>query len=115
MAIRIIKKFYSQKYSGQIFLMSILLLGAIFAAALILSISFIKDLRLAIETTASVKAFYAADSAMEWQLYNAFKEPDINQPTMSNETFFEYRRDGNVIKTIGVAGRVRRGIEINLE
>lgn len=105
-----------RKDKGQIFLMSVLILSVVLTAGLVLMAIFIKDLKQAGETSASVKAFYAADSAIEWQLYNQFNDPDIPSPQMENETSFIYKNDYETlgrIQAIGIAGKVRRGIEIN--
>lgn len=101
---------------GQIFLMSILILSAVMASALLLMSISIKNFRQAIETSESVKAFYAADSAMEWQIYNALNDPDATAPVMVNNTSYDFQNnfltDGN-IKTTGASKRVSRGLEVN--
>lgn len=94
--------------------MSILILSVVLTAGMVLMAIFIRDLKQSTETSASVKAFYAADSAMEWQLYNSFNS-DLSQPTM-DDTSFEYKNDyetTGTIQTIGIFGNIRRGIEIN--
>ena len=108
------------KPSGQIFLMSILVLSAVMASALFLMSIFIKDFRQSIETSESIKAFYAADAAMEWQIYNALNDPDASAPVMNNltRTSADYNYQNNFsttgnIKTIGVSKRVNRGLEVN--
>lgn len=104
------------KSSGQIFLMSILILGAVLISALFLMSIFIKDFRQSIETSESTKAFYAADSAMEWQIYNSLNDPDASNPEMINGTSYEYQNNystsGN-IKTTGFSRKVSRGLEVN--
>ena len=109
-----------RRSSGQIFLMSILILGAVMAPALLLMSIFIKDFRQSIETSESVKAFYAADSAMEWQIYNALNDPDASAPVMNNltgtSTDYSYQNNFSTtgeIKTTGVSKRVSRGLEVN--
>jgi len=100
--------------------MSILVLGAVMASALFLMSIFIKDFRQSIETSESIKAFYAADAAMEWQIYNALNDPDAPAPVMNNLTGtsadYTYRNNfsttGN-IKTTGTSKRVSRGLEVN--
>lgn len=105
-----------RKPKGQIFLMSLLILSAVLILGLILLSIFTKDLRQAIETPESIKAFYAADSCMEWQLYNSFNDPDIlEKPTMTNNTNCEYKNTfalNGQIQTIGISKKVRRGLEI---
>lgn len=105
-----------KKPKGQIFLMSILILSVVLTAGMVLMAIFIKDLKQSTETSVSVKAFYAADSAMEWQLYNTFSGSTAPEPTMTNDTAFESNNDygtTGIIQTIGIAGDIRRGIEIN--
>ena len=108
--------------SGQIFLMSILILSAVMTSALLLMSIFIKDFRQSIETSESVKAFYAADSAMEWQIYCSLNNLDDSgcmsiKPEMKNLTEYEnrnyYLTTTNNIKTTGVSKKVRRGLEVN--
>ena len=102
--------------SGQIFLMSILVLGAVMTSALFLMSIFIKDFRQSIETSESVKAFYAADAAMEWQIYNSLNDPNIDEPVMNNGTSFIWENTfdtSNNIKTVGTSKRVNRGLEVN--
>lgn len=114
-----------KKSKGQIFLMSILILSVVLTAGMVLMAIFIKDLKQSTETSTSVKAFYAADSAMEWQLYKTFVDSSVSSPLqpfengasccsndLVNNTYNEATGSGN-IQTIGVAGNVRRGIEIN--
>jgi hypothetical protein len=53
---------------------------------------------------------------MEWRLYNTFNDPDLPEFSMTNDTSFEYDSNDYVnigkIKTIGIAGNTKRGIEI---
>jgi hypothetical protein len=103
------------RLSGQIFLMSILILSAVMTSALFLMSIFIKDFRQSIETSESVKAFYAADSAMEWQIFNTLNDPDASAPIMMNNTRYDFKNDYAIsrnIKTTGVSKKVRRGLEV---
>jgi len=105
-----------EKPKGQIFLMSILILSVVLTAGLVLMAIFVRDLKQSTETSASVKAFYAADSAMEWQLYNTLSGSTVDKLTMDNDTQFDYKNEyesKGIIQTIGIAGNTRRGIEIN--
>lgn len=108
-----------KKTKGQIFLMSLLILSAVLILGLILLSIFTKDLRQAIETPESVKAFYAADSCMEWQLYNSFNDPDIQtKPEMKIGVDCNYSNSFEIngqIQTIGVSRNVKRGLEIKFE
>ena len=101
--------------SGQIFLMSILILSVVMTSALFLMSIFIKDFRQSIETSESVKAFYAADSAMEWQIFNTLNDPDASAPVMMNTTNYDFQNNyltTRNIKTTGVSKEVRRGLEV---
>jgi len=102
--------------SGQIFLMSVLVLGAVMTSALFLMTIFIKDFRQSVETSESVKAFYAADSAMEWEIYNSLNDPDAIGPVMNNGTSYVSENnfsEGKGIKTVGRSKKVSRGLEVN--
>lgn len=103
------------KLRGQIFIMSILVLSTVLVAGLVLITIFTKDLRQSVETSLSVKALYAADSAMEWQLYLKFNPggPSKDQPQMDNSTAFEFATTTEKIQTMGIAGNVRRALETN--
>ena len=103
--------------SGQIFLMSILVLSAVMASALFLMSIFIKDFRQSIETSESIKAFYAADAAMEWEIYKSLNDPDAVKPEMKNGTSFISENNfddvSKNIKTVGTSKKVNRGLEVN--
>jgi len=111
------------KPKGQIFLMSILILSVVLTAGMVLMAIFIKDLKQSTETSTSVKALYAADGAMEWQLYSTFVEATSSSPIFDNgasccdsdlvKNTYNPTTATGTIQTIGVAGNTRRGIEIN--
>jgi len=61
-------------------------------SALFLMSIFIKNFRQSIETSESVKAFYAADAAMEWEIYNSLNDPDIVMPVMNNDTSYTFTK-----------------------
>ncbi len=107
---------FSKKSSGQVFLLSILILSATMAAALFLMAIFTKDLRRSVETSESIKAFYAADAAMEWQIYNNINPEnklEEDKWQMKEITQFE-NKFPHSIKTVGFArgGQVSRGLEV---
>ena len=64
----------------------------------------------------SVTALFAADSGVEWQLYNQLKDPDAASPSLSNgATFSIATPPGSFpIKVIGKFRGVSRSIEISL-
>ncbi len=80
----------SQK--GQALLITMSILMASFLVGSGLSGLIIYELRSTITTGESVKAFYAAESGLEYQLYKDIKVPpeqEISKPKMSNETNFK--------------------------
>mgnify|MGYP007040057779 CR=1 FL=1 len=111
---------FLKKSSGQVFLLSMLMLSAVMASALFLIAIFTKDLRRSVETSESIRAFYAADAAMEWQIYNSInKDAQIENPPVmeDDDIYFEWQNDfqtGYSIKTIGFSqqGQISRGLEV---
>jgi hypothetical protein len=111
---------FPKKSSGQVFLLSVLMLAAVMASALFLVTIFTKDLRRSVETSESIRAFYAADAAMEWQIYNVLNldEQIETPPKMEDDKVFaEWQNDfetNSSIKTIGFSqgGQVSRGLEV---
>lgn len=106
----------SRKSKGQVFLLSILILSAVMTASLLLILVFTKDLRHSVETSESVKAFYAADAAMEWQIYNS-----VNSKNKIDESKWQMKditeSDNNYPKYIRTVGyskdrKVSRGLEV---
>jgi len=58
---------------GQIMLLTVLILGGVFAIGLTVSTLLLSEVRLARQTLDSVKAVYAAESGLEWELFRYFK------------------------------------------
>ncbi|MBI4158602.1 MAG: hypothetical protein HY505_03245 [Candidatus Yanofskybacteria bacterium] len=80
---------------GSIIIFTVLILSAILAITLTLTKIFIPRIRSITEATDSIGAIYAADSALEWCLYNnREKDPPLPQPTMSNGATYEIYSDG---------------------
>jgi len=112
-----------KRNKGQIFLMSLLLLSTVSFSALLLLSIFTVDLRQIVETSESVKAFYAADACMEGMLYQTFTldNPDsLFRLTLGNETSCQAKKvssDPLRFQSIGnsKSGNIRRGIEIWFE
>ena len=79
--------------SGQVFLLSLMLLAAVSVMGVILITVFTQDLKLAYESSESTKALYAADSEMErllyWELVKEGRPGEQPALTMSNGTSFE--------------------------
>jgi hypothetical protein len=60
------------KTKGQIFILSVLILGGVIALGLIIITVFTSHLRLSREARYSLQAFYLSDSKAERELYNQF-------------------------------------------
>jgi len=72
-----------KNFSGQIFLMSVLLLTVVSLAGLIVLTVFNKNLKKSYEIGESIKANFLADSCIEWQVYKDVNG-NIQEPNFSN-------------------------------
>lgn len=110
-----------KRFKGQIFIMSIVVLSSVMMVGLLLITAFTKGLRQANQSTDSLKAFYAADSGLEWELYKTFVNENVNKPTIERATidtfnsFLSPSARFNSIKAVGEYGEVRRGLELYFE
>src|SRR3989344_219070 len=78
---------------GSIIIFTLLMLSAILAITLTLTRIFLPRIRTITEATNSIGALYAADSAMEWCLYNnREKSPLLVQPVMANGASYQMYR-----------------------
>ncbi len=66
--------------------MVILAMAGIFATGATISLSITKELRRLNAVLDSVKAFYAADSGVEWAFYLYLKDPMAQPPLLLNNT-----------------------------
>jgi len=118
--------------SGQVFLLSLMLLAAVSVMGVILITVFTQDLKLAYESSESTKALYAADSEMErllyWELVKEGRPGEQPALTMSNGTSFEgdwsnfsYSSPDSYLATVGynnstsTKSTVARGMKINFQ
>lgn len=94
----------------------ILTIGVVLGIVFFLTSLFASKLRLAFDFPNSVTAFYAADSALEWQFYNKFKNPDAATPSLTNgATFTIISPPGSFpLKVIGKFRGVSRSVEASL-
>lgn len=113
-----------QKERGSILIFAVLMLGVILTITLTLASIFVPKIRSAAETTHSVKAIYAADSAIEWCLYNnRHPVPPIPSPAMSNNSAYTILDSGGGAsdcsaqpldyRAIGTYGGVNRSFEVS--
>lgn len=94
----------------------LLTVGIVLSVVFFLTSIFALKLRLAFDYPNLVTAFYSADSGLEWQFYNQFKDPDAAQPSLTNGATFEITTPlGSFpIKMIGKFRGVSRAIEATL-
>jgi len=94
----------------------ILTIGIILNIAFFMSAIFAAKLRLSFDFPNSVIALYAADSGIEWQIYNQLKNPDAVQPLFTNDASFSVVSPPGAfpIKVIGKFRGVSRALEISL-
>lgn len=82
---------------GSIIVFTVLMLAAILAITLTLTRIFIPRIKAITEATNSINAVYAADSALEWCLYNnREKEPVLPRPAITNGATYQIYNDGNL-------------------
>jgi len=100
---------------GTALIYTLLTVGIILNIAFFLAAVFASKLKLAFDYPNSVTALYAAESGIEWQLYNRFKEPDANQPSLTNgATFTILTPSGQLpLKVRGVFRGGGRAIEVS--
>lgn len=117
------KTIWEQKERGSILIFAVLMLSVILTITLTLALIFAPKLRSISETASSVKAIYAADSALEWCLYkNRFPIATEAQPTMANGATYSILDAGGApsdctaqplnYRTVGSYGGVNRSFEI---
>ncbi len=101
------------KQKGQVLLITVLVLMSTFALAIVIGGLVLYDLRAMVSAGESVKAIYAAESCIEWELYKLNKG-NISAPVMSNQVEYGEAviREGSITCS-GNSGRVNRAFQIN--
>ncbi|MBI4117285.1 MAG: hypothetical protein HY451_01180 [Parcubacteria group bacterium] len=94
----------------------ILTVGIVLSITFFLAAVFGLKLKSAFDYPNSVTALFAADSGIEWQLYNQFKDPDASSPSLTNgATFTIATPPGSFpLKVIGKFRGVSRALELSL-
>jgi Tfp pilus assembly protein PilX len=101
------------KQNGQVLLITVLIMMSTFALAIAIGGMVLYELRSMVNTNESVKAIYAAESGIEWKLYQANKG-NASAPEMDNGTNYECPDTcTNCIHCSGTSGRVNRAMEIS--
>src|SRR3989344_1883452 len=112
------KKINSQ--SGQILIFAVIILGIMVLTAISLQAILIPKLRLSAEVKNSVGAAFAAESGLEWCLYNNQVSPSPTpwpSPVMLNGATFQITPSnclGSQLKSLGTYKGVTRQFEVNL-
>lgn len=96
-------------------LITILILSAAFLIAMALGSLVLYELRSMVFTGESIKALYAAESGLEWKLFEKIKNEIIESPTMINGSSYDVSVStlptGTQIKSIGQSGNNYRALE----
>ncbi len=90
---------------GQVMLLTVMLLsGTVIGATAIAGLLTVYQLRQSSNAADSMKALYAADTGIEWELYKNNKDQDYQKPIMTNGSEFETKvESAQVIKSTGFA------------
>ncbi len=110
------------KNSGQVLLMSIMVLGAIFlSATAVAGFLMAFQLRQANDVVNSARAFFAADAQLELETYNFFIE-DLSGPLLAPINFengmsadADVNRGTATIRSWGYSGKTVRQLEAEFE
>lgn len=101
------------KSAGVALIYTILVVFVTLNIAFFISSIFAVKLRSSFEYSNSVIAYYAAESGIEWQLYNSFKDPDASQPSLTNGATFTITSPP--LKSVGKFSGISRAIELNIQ
>ena len=103
------------KSAGSALVYTFLTVGVMLSIVLFMSSVFAIKLRLSLDTANSVTAFYAADSALEWQLYNSLNDPDASEPVLTNGAVFVITSPPGTlpIKVTGKFQGTSRAVEVS--
>jgi hypothetical protein len=103
--------------SGQTMLITLLILSAAFLIAMALGGLVLYELKSSIYTGESIKAYYAAESAVEWELFQHIKSGENDFPIMNNDTSIESysavtTTEGLTITAVGKSGVTYRALQV---
>ena len=107
----------NQKQSGIALLLTVIILSIVTLIAVLIANIVIVQLKLAKDTDDSQVAIYAADSGIEWQLYQIKKGIAVPSPVMSNGATIVTTVTGTspsfTIKSLGSYQSVKRQFEVS--
>ncbi len=97
-----------QARSGQVMLLTVLIVsGTILGATSIAGILMLNQIRQSINVEHSLRAIFAADAGLEWQLYNNFIDSEYAQPQINGADFITKIIPGETeieLRSVGCAG-----------
>jgi hypothetical protein len=97
--------------SGQVMLLTVLIVsGAIVGATTIAGLLMLYEMRQATNFSQSLQALFAADSGLEWKLYQLFHDAEYPPPAFSPEAQADVVVTGDAktsIRSLGCAGARR--------
>lgn len=103
--------------NGIALLLTVIILSIVMLIAGLITTIVTTQLRLSIDINNSMAAIYAADSGVEWQLYQIRKGISVAMPTMTNGAILTVAVTGSspnfTIKSLGSYRTVKRQFEIN--
>lgn len=103
--------------SGIALLLTLVILSVVILIAVFIVNVAVTQLKLARDIDYSQSAIYAAESGIEWQLYQIRKETTVSPPIMSNGATVSVIVTGTApnynIKSLGSYQSVKRQFEIN--
>ena len=107
----------NKREKGIALLLTIIILSATMLTATLVATIVIIQLKLSSDINNSTIAIYAADSGIEWQLYQIRNGASVPAPNMSNGATISTTVIGNypnfTIKSLGSYGLVKRQLEVN--
>ena len=101
---------------GQVMLLTVVILtSTILATTAIAGFLTLLQLKQAGGASDSMRAIFAADTGLEWELYKHFKDPAYPQPTMDNGASFRITPTTGGVKSTGYSDgrqKIARAFEV---
>lgn len=107
----------NKNQSGIALLLTMIILSATMLIATLIAAIVVTQLKLSSDVNNSTIAVYAADSGVEWQLYQIRQGASVPTPVMSNGATISTTVTGSLpnftIKSLGAHREVERQFEVN--
>ena len=108
---------FNNNQKGITLLLTVIIISIVMSIAILISNIVITQLKLAGDISDSVTAIYAADSGVEWQLYQIRYGTSVPVPVMSNGAIVTTTVIGSypnfTIKSLGSYRAVKRQFEVS--